>query len=222
MIALSVASQYVSSSVFDRVLVIGVDTLTRYIDHTDHATCILFGDGAGAAMLEGSTDERSLLSTVLGADGAGHSSLFIPGPGRTASTTAGRRPHIRPYLQMNGTDVFRFAVRAMEAATREAVERAGLGFADIAMLVPHQASRRIIDTASRSLRIPREKVWVNIDRFGNTTSASVAIALAETAEAGSIGEGDHVALVGFGAGLAWAAGAVRWEPADVPRLTHRL
>lgn len=219
--ALGVASQYITAGVFDRVLVIGVDTLTRYVDYTDRSTSILFGDGAGAVVLEATPEPRGMISTVLGADGRGRSSLYIPGLGRSTSPRAGTAPAPRPYLLMNGSEVFRFAVRTMDAATREAVRLAGLTFEEIAMLVPHQANRRIIDAASRSLGISRDKVWVNIDRFGNTTSASVVIALAEAADSGTLGEGDHVALVGFGAGLAWAAGVVRWGIAGVPRRARR-
>ncbi|MGB3331126.1 MAG: 3-oxoacyl-[acyl-carrier-protein] synthase III C-terminal domain-containing protein, partial [Thermomicrobiales bacterium] len=123
----------------------------------------------------------------------------------------------RPYMKMNGREVYKFAVQAMGDSAVEAVQKVGLTFDDIAMLIPHQANARIIDAAARRLQLPREKVWVNVDRFGNTSAASVPIALAEAADAGALNEGDNLVLVAFGAGLAWAAGVVRWGVAGVER-----
>ena len=216
--ALSVGTQFVRAGTYARVLVIGVDTLTRYIDYTDRSTCVLFGDGAGAVVIEASTEERGLLSTVLGADGAGHKHLYVPGMASLVPESADLFPEYRPYLQMNGKEVFRFAVQVMGEASAEAIERAGLSYDDIDMLIPHQANLRIIDAAARRLSLPREKVWVNVDRYGNTSAASVPIALAEAADAGRLDDGDNVVLVAFGAGLAWAAGAIRWGTAGVERL----
>jgi 3-oxoacyl-[acyl-carrier-protein] synthase-3 len=216
--ALSVGTQFITSGTFQRVLVIGVDTLTRYVDYTDRSTCVLFGDGAGAVVLEATESERGLLSTVLGADGAGHKHLYVPGMAHMVPESADLFPEYRPYLQMNGKEVFRFAVQVMGEAAVAALEKAGLAFDDIDMLIPHQANLRIIDAAARRLDLPREKVWVNVDRFGNTSAASVPIALAEAADAGRIAEGDNVVLVAFGAGLAWAAGMIRWGTKGVTRL----
>jgi 3-oxoacyl-[acyl-carrier-protein] synthase-3 len=217
--ALSVGTQFITSGTFERVLVIGVDTLTRYVDYTDRSTCVLFGDGAGAVVLEAGETERGLLSTVLGADGAGHKHLYVPGMGSIVPESADLFPEYRPYLQMNGKEVFRFAVQVMGEASVAAIEKAGLSFDDIDMLIPHQANLRIIDAAARRLDLPREKVWVNVDRYGNTSAASVPIALAEAADAGKIAEGDNVVLVAFGAGLAWAAGMIRWGTEGVARLS---
>lgn len=216
--ALSVASLYVQQGIYQRVLVIGVDTLTRFIDYSDRATCVLFGDGAGAVVLEASEEERGLLSIVLGADGTGSQHLFAPGWGALVPESAMLVSETRPYLQMNGQEVFRFAVRVMGDAAAEAVDKAGLGLEDIAMFVPHQANKRIIDAAARRLNLPPEKVWQNLDRYGNTSAASVPIALSEAARAGNFNEGDNLVLVAFGAGLAWAAGVVRWGVAGVARL----
>jgi 3-oxoacyl-[acyl-carrier-protein] synthase-3 len=135
--ALSTGSQFVQTGAYDRVLVIGVDTLTRFVDYSDRTTCILFGDGAGAFVIEASDQPRGLLSTVLGADGAGSKHLYIPGWGAFVPETAGIFPEYRPYLQMNGNEVFRFAVRVMGDAAAEAVEQAGLQFSDIDLLIPH-------------------------------------------------------------------------------------
>jgi 3-oxoacyl-[acyl-carrier-protein] synthase-3 len=215
--ALATGSQFIENGVFKRVLVVGADTLTRFVDYTDRTTCILFGDGAGAVVLEATAEPRGLLSTVLGANGAGHKHLYVPGWGAYVPESAGIFPEYRPYLQMNGNEVFRFAVRVMGDAAAEAVEKAGLSFADVDMLIPHQANQRIIDAAARRLGLPNEKVWVNLDRYGNTSAASIPIALVEAAEAGRFKEGDNLVFVAFGGGLAWAAGLVRWGTAGVPR-----
>jgi 3-oxoacyl-[acyl-carrier-protein] synthase-3 len=214
--ALSVGSQFVNTGVYKRALVIGVDTLTRYVDYTDRSTCVLFGDGAGAVVIEATDEPRGLLSTVLGADGAGHKHLYVPGWGGLVPESAELFPEYRPYLQMNGKEVFRFAVQVMGDAAVEAVSKVGLTFGDIDLLIPHQANLRIIDAAARRLDLPREKVWVNLDRYGNTSAASVPIALAEAADSGTLADGMNVVLVAFGAGLAWAAGVIRWGTAGVP------
>ena len=208
--ALDVATKFVQAGAYKRALVIGADTLTRYIDFSDRSTCILFGDGAGAVVLEASTEERGLLSAVLGADGTGAQHLFVPGAARFAPESADIFPDARPHLRMNGQAVFKFAVNVMGDSSVECIEKAGLTLDDVDMLIPHQANIRIIEAAARKLNLPMEKVWVNLDRFGNTSAASVPIALAEAAEAGALHEGSNVVLVAFGAGLAWAAGMVRW------------
>ncbi|CAN5595322.1 beta-ketoacyl-ACP synthase III [soil metagenome] len=208
--ALSTASQFIRSGVHRRVLVIGADTLTRFVDYSDRSTCILFGDGAGAFVLEATDQPRGVLSTVLGADGAGYTHLYIPGWGAFVPESAGIFPEYRPYLQMNGREVFKFAVTAMGDAAVEAVEKAGLGFDEIDMLIPHQANLRIIDAAARRLNLPMEKVWVNLDRYGNTSAASIPIAMVEAEQAGKLKDGDNLVLVAFGGGLAWAASVVRW------------
>lgn len=213
--ALSQGSVYIQAGQAEKVLVIGVDTLTRFIDWSDRSTSILFGDGAGAVVLQATDEPRGLLSTVLGADGQGHKHLFIPGWGALVPESADLFPEYRPYLQMNGREVFRFAVKAMGDSAAEAVRKAGLNFGDIDMLIPHQANVRIIDAAADRLDLPREKVWVNIDRYGNTSAASIPIALFEAEAAGAVKEGDNLVFVAFGGGLAWAAGVVRWGRAGV-------
>ncbi len=213
--ALSTASQFIQAGTHQRVLVIGADTLTRFVDYSDRTTCILFGDGAGAFVLEASNEPRGVLSTVLGADGGGYKHLYIPGWGAFVPESAGIFPEYRPYLQMNGREVFRFAVTVMGDAAVEAVEKAGLGFEDIDMLIPHQANLRIIDAAARRLNLSMDKVWVNLDRYGNTSAASIPIAMVEAEGAGKLAEGDNLVLVAFGGGLAWAASAVRWGTAGV-------
>lgn len=215
--ALSVATQFINTGVYKRALVIGVDTLTRYIDYTDRSTCVLFGDGAGAVVLEATDEERGMLSTVLGADGGGHKHLYVPGWAQLVPESADLFPDTRPHLRMNGREVFKFAVQVMGEAAITSINKAGLSLEDVDLLIPHQANYRIIDAAARRLQLPMEKVWVNVDRYGNTSAASVPIALAEAAEAGAMQEGDNVVLVAFGAGLAWAAGLVRWGVAGTSR-----
>ncbi len=217
--ALSVGSQFVNSGMYKRALIIGVDTLTRYIDYTDRGTCVLFGDGAGAVVIEASDEPRGLLSTELGADGAGHKHLYVPGWAQMVPESADIFPDARPHLQMNGREVFRFAVQVMGDAALKSIEKAGLTLDDVDMLIPHQANARIISAAQRQLQLPEDKVWINLDRYGNTSAASVPIAMAEAADAGALKEGDNVVLVAFGAGLAWAAGLVRWGTDGVQRET---
>lgn len=215
--ALSVATQFINTGVYERALVIGVDTLTRYIDYTDRSTCVLFGDGAGAVVLEASSEERGMLSTVLGADGGGHKHLYVPGWAQLVPESADLFPDTRPHLRMNGREVFRFAVNVMGEAAISSIHKAGLEISDVDLLIPHQANLRIIDAAARRLELPMDKVWVNLDKYGNTSAGSVPMALAEAADAGALKEGDNVVLVAFGAGLAWAAGLVRWGVAGTSR-----
>lgn len=208
--ALSVGTQFVKTGAYRNALVIGVDTLTRYVDFTDRSTCVLFGDGAGAVLLEATDEERGLLSSVMGSDGAGSQHLYVPGNLGFAPESAGIFPDARPHIRMNGQAVFKFAVSVMGEAAIESIEKAGLSLDDVDMLIPHQANMRIIEAAARKLSLPMDKVWVNLDRYGNTSAASVPIAMSEAADAGVLNEGDAVVLVAFGAGLAWAAGVVRW------------
>lgn len=217
--ALSVATQFINNGVYTRALVIGVDTLTRYIDYTDRSTCVLFGDGAGAVVLEATDEERGMLSTVLGADGGGHKHLYVPGWAQLVPESADLFPDTRPHLRMNGREVFRFAVNVMGEAAVKSIQKAGLEISDVDLLIPHQANFRIIDAAARRLELPMDRVWVNLDKYGNTSAGSVPMALAEAADAGALKEGDNVVLVAFGAGLAWAAGLVRWGVAGTSRDT---
>jgi 3-oxoacyl-[acyl-carrier-protein] synthase-3 len=214
--ALATGSQFIQSGMYSRVLVIGTDLNSRFLDYTDRGTCILFGDGSGAVVLEASEAEEGLLSIALGADGSAGHHLTLGDP-QTMVGLNGDRDMSRPFMKMNGPEVFRFAVKIMGDSAAEAIEKAGLTFADIDLLVPHQANLRIIDSAARRLGLPSEKVWVNVGRYGNTSSASVPIALVEAVEAGAIQDGMNVAVVAFGGGLTWASGVVRWGSAGVAR-----
>lgn len=209
--ALSCGAQFVQTGMCRHVLVVGAETLSRIINWQDRNTCVLFGDGAGAALLAPAEPGRGILASTLAADGSGGHLLSLPAggsrqPASPATVEAGLH-----YVHMNGREVFKFAVKAMEDSALEALQRAGLQREDLDFLVPHQANIRIIEAAAKRLGLGMEKVLVNVDRYGNTSTASVPIALYEAVAAGRIRPGDHVVLVGFGAGLTWAACALRWE-----------
>jgi 3-oxoacyl-[acyl-carrier-protein] synthase III len=215
--ALSVGAQFVQNGVYSRVLVIGADIASHFLDYTDRGTCILFGDGAGAVVLEASDEEEGLMSIILGSDGRAGHHLTLNSQQSFASRN-GHRDIDRPYMRMNGSEVFRFAVKVMGEAAAEAVHKAGLTFADIDLLVPHQANLRIIDAAAKRLELPRDRVWVNVARYGNTSSASVPIGIVEAVEAGVIKDGMNIVVVAFGGGLTWAAGVLRWGSGGVARV----
>jgi 3-oxoacyl-[acyl-carrier-protein] synthase-3 len=215
--ALSVGASFIKSGVYRTVLVVGADALTRYIDFTDRGTCILFGDGAGAVVLEASQADEGVLSTVLGSDGRGAQHLYVDGIANGAVPNGKHRAIDLPYMRMNGSEVFRFAVRVMGEAAVEAIHGAGLTVDDIDLLIPHQANQRIIDAAARRLELPRERVWINLDRYGNTSAASVPMCISEAADAGALQAGMNVVLIAFGAGLSWAANVVRWGATGVTR-----
>jgi len=192
-------------------LVIGSETLSRITDWTDRATCVLFGDGAGAVVLQSNGSPGGVLSTFLGADGSGGDLLYVPAGGSdepASHRTVSERLH---YLRMRGREVFRFAVRAMPDAAQQVLEQAGLTAQDVDLLVPHQANQRILEAAGRALKLPEEKMYSNLERYGNTSAASIPIALCEAVEEGRIHRDDVVVCVGFGAGLTWGATALRWS-----------
>jgi len=207
--ALSVGSQFVRAGSADKVLVVGTDFVSRFLDFTDRRTCVLFGDGAGAVVLQPSDEPAGLLSMDLGSDGSMGHHLTLGSPQRYVGLN-GARTVERAFMQMNGQEVYRFAVKVMGEAAATVVERAGLTYDDIDLFIPHQANLRIINNAAKRLELPREKEWVNVDRYGNTSNASVPICLVEAEEAGALRAGMNVVLVGFGGGLTWAAGVVRW------------
>ena len=208
---LTVASSMVRTGVFKRILLIGAEELSRIINYEDRSTAVLFGDGAGAVVLEASETD-SFLASELGADGSDPTNLYIAAGGTaTPPLSAEDIACKRNKVVMNGREVFRFAVTKMIEATNVALEHAGLTAKDVTWLIPHQANRRIIDAAAKHLNMPSERVVVNIDRYGNTSAASIPIALSETVAAGKLKHGDVVLFVGFGGGLSWGAVAWRWS-----------
>jgi len=208
--ALVAGASMVASGAVGPVLVIGAETLTRVVDPLDRSTVILFGDGAGAVVLTPS-DEVGLLSWDLGCDGSLTGLLGIPAGGSRMPISAQAIEKGDHWLKMDGREVFRRAVRVIVDSARMALDAAGLTADDVALFVPHQANVRIVDSAASKLGLPPERTFVNIDRYGNTSAASVPIALAEAADAGRLHKGDIVLLSGFGAGMSWASALVRWE-----------
>ena len=215
--ALSIGAQVIQGGGHQVVLVIGSETLSRIINWKDRGTCILFGDGAGAVVLQASEQRGGVLSTLVRSDGSGGDLLIVPAGGSklpASPETILRNQHT---IQMDGREVFRFATRVVDKSTREVVEKAGLTLDDIELFVPHQANLRIIQAATRALGVDESRVFMNLEKYGNTSSASVPLALCEAVECGRIRPGDHIVLIGFGAGLAWAAATVQWGPPPEPR-----
>jgi 3-oxoacyl-[acyl-carrier-protein] synthase-3 len=207
----SVAADLITAGAYRNILVIGADTLSRITDVTDRSTCILFGDGAGAVVLHANGADGGVLSSVLGADGSGGDLLHLPAGGSRQPASHQTVSEGLHYLKMRGREIFRFAVRVMPATTSQVLEKAGLTIGDMSLLIPHQANWRITDASAKALGIPGDKVFSNVDRYGNTSAASIPIALCEAVEQGRIHRDDVVVFVGFGAGLTWAATAVRWS-----------
>ncbi|MGI8914047.1 MAG: beta-ketoacyl-ACP synthase III [Chloroflexota bacterium] len=219
--ALITGLQFIRSGVYDRVLVAGGDTLSRLLDWSDRSTCVLFGDGAGAVYLESTVGPGDFLSAELGSEGSNPAALYMDSIARPRATCAppavDNGPGLLPalaaearYVMMDGREVFRFASRILGDAVRRVTEDAGWSLSDIDAVIPHQANLRIIQAASKTLGIPLERFYVNVDRYGNTSNGSVPVALCEAVEAGAIQPGCRVILASFGAGLTWAATAVRW------------
>ena len=216
------AADLITSGNYVNALVVGAETLSRITDWEDRATCVLFGDGAGAAILQANGSDGGVLSSVLGADGSGGDLLYIPAGGSRQPPSHQTVAEGLHYLKMRGREVFRFAVGAMPAATRQVLEKAGLTIDDLSLVIPHQANYRITDASAKALGIPRDKVFSNVDRYGNTSAASIPIALCEAVEQDRVHRDDLVVFVGFGAGLTWAAAAVRWSaPLPTALLTRR-
>jgi 3-oxoacyl-[acyl-carrier-protein] synthase III len=210
MYAASIASAFIASGMHQHILVIGSEVLSRILDWTDRSTCVLFGDGAGAVVISAGTHADFDPQWVLGSDGSGGPNLYLPAGGsRLPASEETVRDHLH-FVQMHGPEVFRFATKVVVDATRQVLAKAGLGIADVDLFIPHQANLRIIDYAVNRLHMPREHVFLNIDRYGNTSSASIPIALCEAEARGLLQPGDTVVMVGFGAGLTWGAGAIQW------------
>lgn len=208
--ALEIGQQFIMSHTYDTVLVIGAEKLSSIIDWTDRNTCVLFGDGAGAVVLQNRPKSHGLLTACMGADGRKAGLLSMPAGGSLIPATAesvGARLH---YLRMDGRETFKNAVLAMGTAAQEALQRCELSIEQIRCIIPHQANRRIISAVTERLGAPEDRVFVNVDRYGNTSAASVAIALDEVVRQGKVQRGDLLLLLVFGAGLTWGSAVIEW------------
>jgi len=208
--AATVASQMIVSGLYRTALVVGADTLSKITNWEDRSTCVLFGDGAGAAVLRAVEDGYGFLGYDLGSDGSGGELLIMPAGGSRYPATVETVQQKKHTIHMAGNEVFKFAVRIMGDSAIRALERAGLTKGDLDLLIPHQANMRIVDAAVKRLGISPDKVVVNLDRYGNMSAASIPVAMDEAVRTGRVKYGDIVLTVGFGAGLTWGAIAMRW------------
>ncbi len=208
--ALDIGSHFVASHTYNTVLVIGAEKMSSVVDWKDRNTCVLFGDGAGAAILQNRPATHGLLTTCLGSDGAKAGLLEVRGGGSACPATAKSVAEGMHFLRMDGKETFKNAVNAMVTAATEALERCGLNITQIRCVIPHQANQRILSAVAERLGAGPDQVFSNVDRYGNTSAASVAIALDEAVGAGRIQRGDLVLLVVFGAGLTWGAAVIEW------------
>jgi 3-oxoacyl-[acyl-carrier-protein] synthase-3 len=203
MYALAQAYGMLAGGLARKALVVGGDILSRILDWSDRSTLVLFGDGAGAVVLE-PAEEAGFLAFELGADGAGGANLWLPGSGSRIFDDPDK------YVKMNGREVFKFATRVLESSARAVLERGGVGIEDVDVYVPHQANIRIIDHATKKLGVPSERVVINVDRYGNTSSGSIPLALADAQVDGRLQRGKLVLMTGMGAGLTWGSALMRW------------
>ncbi len=218
--ALSMGANAIESGAAETVLIIGAETMSRVLDWQDRGTCILFGDGAGAVVLRGLSVPGGVMASTLHSDGSGADLLSLPVsyharvPGATTFSMNGHAPNT---ISMDGRQVYRFATTAIVEAVQETMTRVGLTIEDIDLIVPHQANSRIIDTAAKRLKIPQEKFFLNVDQVGNTSAASIPMALCAAVEANRLRPNDNVVFVGFGGGLTWGASLVKWgaTPPDI-------
>jgi 3-oxoacyl-[acyl-carrier-protein] synthase-3 len=207
---IEIAQQFITSHTHDTVLVIGAEKLSSITNWTDRNTCVLFGDGAGAAVLQHRGRAHGVISTHIGSDGAFTDILFMPGGGSRCPITKENADMNLATIHMTGKDVYKQAVISMLSASKIALEKAGLTTDDIACVIPHQANLRIIEAIADRLKIPLDRFYVNLDKYGNTSAAAVAMALDEANRTGRIKRGDYVLMVVFGGGLTWASTVVEW------------
>ncbi|MFN2215430.1 MAG: beta-ketoacyl-ACP synthase III [Anaerolineales bacterium] len=208
--ALNLAAQSIISGSMKNVLIIGSETLSKFVNWNDRNTCILFGDGSGALVLQASEQPGGVMASVLHSDGSGGEFLSLPAGGSRNPASEATIRQGQHFIHMNGKEVFRFATRVMAQATRDVLEKADILLEDVSWIIPHQANQRIIDAAARGLKLPIERFVVNLDKYGNTSTASIPIALCEAVEDGRLKNGDKFVFVGFGAGLTWGASVAQW------------
>lgn len=208
--ALSLADKFIKEDPGRKVMVLGAEIMSKVTDWTDRATCVLFGDGAGAILLVGEEGERGVLSTHLHSDGSLWELLYMPGGGSanpSSHETVDKRMH---YIKMAGNELFKVAVRALADVSLEALNHNGFTSEDIDIMIPHQANTRIVEAAAKRINFPMEKVYLNIERYGNTSSATIPVALDELNREGKLKAGALMLLCSFGTGVTWGAGVIRW------------
>ncbi|NIM93566.1 MAG: beta-ketoacyl-ACP synthase III [Anaerolineales bacterium] len=219
---LATAQHFITSGSCDNVLVVGAELISRYTDWTDRGTCVLFGDGAGAVVMQVSDEPAGMLAYTLGSDGSGAELLILPGGGTAIPPTHESLDQGLHLLKMDGNQVFRSATRILGKALRQTIQQAGLTNDDIDLFVPHQSNARIIESIAQYVKFPEEKVFVNIERYGNTSAASIPIALCDAFDEGRAKVGDTLAFTAFGAGLTWATAVMkiseRVQPIPVRRM----
>ena len=208
--ALEIGRQFIDNGTYQNVLIIGAEKLSSIIDWKDRNTCVLFGDGAGAAVLQRRADSRGVLATRLGSDGSKADILAMPGGGCRQPATVNSVNERIHFLKMEGKEVFKNAVNAMTGAAKEVLERSGVSIDDIKCIIPHQANQRIINAVGERLGTRDDQVFVNLQKYGNTSAASVAVALDEAVTTGRIKRGDLILIIAFGAGLTWGATVLEW------------
>ena len=207
---LIVAEQFIKTGLYANALVIGAEVLSSITDWQDRNTCVLFGDGAGACILEPSDDSSGIISSYQGSDGNQTDILCMPAGGSRIPASEQSVKERLHYLKMSGSGIFKLAVRAMAEAANKALEKVGIDCKDVACLIPHQANIRIIEAVAKRIELPIEKIYLNIEKYGNMSSASTAVGFCEAIEQGRVKKGDIVVLVAFGAGLTWGACVIKW------------
>ena len=209
--SLAVATQMIKSGFYKKILIIGAETLSRIMNWTDRNTCVLFGDGAGAAVVGEVEEGYGVLGIDMGADGNGGMHLYQPAGGSRKPATPETAAAHEHTIHMDGPEVFKFAIQIMGKTAKRALANADMKPEELDMLFPHQANLRIISSAAKRLKMPMDKVWVNVDKYANTSAASIPIALTEAQAAGKLTKGMNIILDGFGAGLTWAAIVLKWS-----------
>lgn len=208
--ALSVADNFIKSGLYRTGLVVGAEVLSRLVDWTDRSTCVLFGDGAGAVVLQAVSGENGIISTHLRSDGRLWDMLYVPGGGTRVPTSENMLNNKLQYIKMRGNELFKVAVNTMTEAAREVLKFNGLTSDDIKLFIPHQANLRIIQAVGKKLSTPMSKFMINLEKYGNTSAASIPIALYDAIAEGKIKEGDYIILDAFGGGLTWGASLIKW------------
>ena len=208
---LETGATFIRSGQYNKVMVIGVDTMTSILDFKDRDTCVIFGDGGGGVILEPTQNDTGILDSILHMDGNGGEYLIVPGGGSRIPATVESVKSRQHFIKQDGKTVYKFAIRGMADVSEEILSRNNLSGEDIALFIPHQANKRIIDAAAERCGISSEKVLINIDRYGNTTAGTIPIAMNEAVENNQIKDGDYILLASFGAGFTWGSILIKWE-----------